>query len=56
MLGVTPPLPHCMFMAWCLVEHRDSFTLYFYPTRLISALTSTYLGHSVPALPDCIGL
>jgi hypothetical protein len=25
--GVIPPLPQYAFMAWCLVKHRDNFTL-----------------------------
>jgi hypothetical protein len=23
-----PPLPQYVFMAWCLVKHRDNFTFY----------------------------
>jgi hypothetical protein len=30
MRGATPPLPQYIFMAWCLVKHRDNFTFYFY--------------------------
>jgi len=26
MSGATPPLPQYVFMAWCLVKHKDSFT------------------------------
>jgi hypothetical protein len=26
MIGAIPPLPH-VFMAWCLVKHRDNFTI-----------------------------
>jgi hypothetical protein len=26
MRGATPPLPQYVFMAWCLVKHRDNFT------------------------------
>jgi hypothetical protein len=26
MRGAIPPLPHYIFMVWCLVKHRDSFT------------------------------
>jgi hypothetical protein len=29
--GAIPPLPQQVFMAWCLVKHRDNFT--FYPCR-----------------------
>jgi hypothetical protein len=25
-----PPLPRYVFMAWCLVRHRDKFTFNFY--------------------------
>jgi hypothetical protein len=26
MHGAVPPLPQYVFMAWCLVKHRDNFT------------------------------
>jgi hypothetical protein len=28
MRGSVPPLPQYVFMAWCLVKHRDNFTFY----------------------------
>jgi hypothetical protein len=31
MRGAIPPLPQYVFMAWCLVKHRDSFTFTFIP-------------------------
>jgi hypothetical protein len=30
MSGAIPPLPQYVFMAWCLVKHRDKFTFTFY--------------------------
>jgi len=30
MRGAIPPLPQNVFMAWCLVKHRDNFTFYLY--------------------------
>jgi hypothetical protein len=30
MRGAIPPLPQYVFMAWCLVKHRDNFTFYLY--------------------------
>jgi hypothetical protein len=27
MRGAIPPLPQYVFMAWCLVKHRDNFNL-----------------------------
>jgi hypothetical protein len=27
MRGAIPPLPQYVFMVWCLVKHRDNFTL-----------------------------
>jgi hypothetical protein len=30
MRGVMPPVPHFVFMAWCLVKHRDNFTFTLY--------------------------
>jgi hypothetical protein len=29
MRGAIPPLPQYVFMAWCLVKHRDNFTFTF---------------------------
>jgi hypothetical protein len=29
MLGAISPLPQYVFMAWCLVKHRDNFTFTF---------------------------
>jgi hypothetical protein len=29
MCGAIPPLPHLVFMASCLVEHTDKFTLIY---------------------------
>jgi hypothetical protein len=31
MRGAIPPLPQYVFMAWCLVKHRDNFTFTFSP-------------------------
>jgi hypothetical protein len=28
MRGAIPPLPQYVFMAWCLVKHRDNFTFH----------------------------
>jgi hypothetical protein len=35
--GAIPPLPQSVFMAWCLVKHRDNFT-FTLPTNVKSAL------------------
>jgi hypothetical protein len=29
MHGAIPPLPQYVFMAWCLLKHRDNFTFIF---------------------------
>jgi hypothetical protein len=29
MRGAIPPLPQYVFMAWCLLKHRDNFTFAF---------------------------
>jgi len=31
MCETIPPLPQYAFMAWCLVKHRDNFTLGMIP-------------------------
>jgi hypothetical protein len=28
MRGAIPPIPHYVFMVWCLVRYRDNFTFY----------------------------
>jgi len=30
MCGAIPPLPQHVFVAWCLVKHRDNFIFYQY--------------------------
>jgi hypothetical protein len=36
--GAIPPLPQYIFMAWCLVKHRDNFTLPLSYKRKLSVL------------------
>jgi len=36
MRGAIPPLPQYVFMAWCLVKHRDNFTFPFYAIRTVN--------------------
>jgi hypothetical protein len=43
MRGAILPFPQYVFMAWCLVKHRDNFTL--------PLLYSTKSPH--PGIPDC---
>jgi hypothetical protein len=44
MHGAIPPLPQYVFMAWCLVKHRDKFT-FLYFTLLY--FTSFWIGQTV---------
>jgi hypothetical protein len=30
MRGAIPPIPQYVFIAWCLVKYRNSFTFYLY--------------------------
>jgi hypothetical protein len=39
MCGAISPLPQYVFMAWCLVKHRDNFT--FTPYRRIDINETT---------------
>jgi hypothetical protein len=44
MRGPIPPLPQYVFMAWCLVKHRDNFTLplpYLTLVRYLPKVTPT---------------
>jgi hypothetical protein len=57
MRGAIPPLPQYAFMAWCLVKHRDNFTLplpschwsrfHLYPNSLTIVWTSEVGAPSV---------
>jgi hypothetical protein len=38
MRGAIPPLPQYVFMAWCLVKHRDNFTFIPEGERLLGRL------------------
>jgi hypothetical protein len=42
MRGAIPHLPQYVFMAWCLVEHRDNF--YFTVPRLDNVITFAVRG------------
>jgi len=39
MHAVIPPLPHYVFVAWCLVKHRDNFNLLYFPFSSFSQPT-----------------
>jgi hypothetical protein len=41
MHGAIPPLPQYVFVAWCLVEHRDNFT---FCTFYLLPLTIFYIN------------
>jgi hypothetical protein len=41
MRGAIPPLPQYVFMAWCLVKHRDKFTFYVYLIPKRGLITSS---------------
>jgi hypothetical protein len=56
MRGAVPPLRQYVFMAWCLVKHRDNFTSFTFTKRFmvqlillqkLSALTEVNLGRGV---------
>jgi hypothetical protein len=42
MRGAIPLLPQYVFMAWCLVKHRDSFILLYFKIK-ISKQNNTFL-------------
>jgi hypothetical protein len=46
MCGAIPPLLQYVFMAWCLVKHRDNFTFTFYHIFRVTKLRKMRLmGH-----------
>jgi hypothetical protein len=49
MRGAIPPLPQHVFMAWCLVKHRDNFTFTFtLPTGIESKGKCKGKGKVIP--------
>jgi hypothetical protein len=51
MRGAVLPLPQCVFMAWCLVGHRDNFTFTFTFTFITVVVAASYpvgAGDSLP--------
>jgi hypothetical protein len=48
MRGAIPLLPQYIFMAWCLVKHRDNFTFtfYYFADCLILSSQDTYIKES----------
>jgi len=44
MRGAIPPLPQHVFVAWCLVQHRDNFTFNFMYEKLFHAITTTNMA------------
>jgi hypothetical protein len=44
-----PPFPQYVFMAWCLVKHRDNVTFYLYLTFMIS-VRRTYFQILIPTI------
>jgi hypothetical protein len=43
MRGSIPPLPQYVFMAWCLVKHRDNFTFIYSLCLALISLTRAVL-------------
>jgi hypothetical protein len=43
MRGAIPPLPQYVFMAWCLVEHRDNFAFYMRKETALSYERSLFV-------------
>jgi len=41
-----------VFMAWCLVEHRDNFTFYLYPLASLHHLSVRFFDGNYPAVYD----
>jgi hypothetical protein len=42
MRGAIPPFPQYVFMAWCLVKHRDNFTFCLLPSAVRNMQYSSY--------------
>jgi hypothetical protein len=54
MRGAILPLPQYVFMAWCLVKHRNNFTFYSYIHKSISVCKKhmSIINHT----PACISV
>jgi hypothetical protein len=52
MHGAIPPLPQYAFRAWCLVKHRENFTVSLLPVKHLSlayAVAEGYRKHELPS-------
>jgi hypothetical protein len=67
MHGAIPPLPQYVFMAWCLVEHRDNFRIFSIINNNYNDYTeiknkcscnenATYLNHDVTSVLHAFSL
>jgi hypothetical protein len=45
MRGAIPPLPQNVFMAWCLVKHRDNFTILLLLAHVLKTCSAMMLTH-----------
>jgi hypothetical protein len=54
MNGAIPPLPQHVFMAWCLVKHRDNFTFTFICLGLIGVYNLYRVYGCLRNRLDCI--
>jgi hypothetical protein len=50
MRGAIHSLPHYVFMAWCLVKHRDNFTFTTVSTPALASTQSPILLDKVVAV------
>jgi hypothetical protein len=53
MSGAIPPFPQYIFMAWCLVKHRDNFTFYFTFTVLDNSNTRINSSNPIRHMVGC---
>jgi hypothetical protein len=54
MRGAIPPLPQYVFMAWCLVKHRDNFNFYLYLLGVRDGKELQKNPHGTQLAPDRI--
>jgi hypothetical protein len=52
MSGAIPPLLQYVFMAWCLVKHRDNFTFTF----TVNAITTNHLRAGMELTSEMSGV
>jgi hypothetical protein len=53
MCGAIPPLPKYVFMAWCLVQHRDNFNFILLILQYVITLKYFHYNGEISVTVSC---